>query len=242
MKENYIEAIILAGGKGTRLKTVLDDRPKPMAIIGGKPFIEWLLLLLQQQGVQKVVICTGYMGEKIESYFGDGHEIGIKINYACDPFPLGTGGAVRNALAITTSNHLLILNGDSYFRLDLPYFLNTHHTQNAKATISLGSVENSSRYGSVKINEDGEITTFLEKLAWKQPGLINTGIYIIEREVINQIPEKQTVSLEKEVFPSLIGRGLYGMQSNGFFIDIGTPESFYKAEKILRDEFIYLLK
>ena len=181
-------------------------------------------------------------GKKIESYFGDGHKIGIKIDYACDPFPLGTGGAVRNALSLTTSNHLLVLNGDSYFRLDLPYFLNTHHTQNAKATISLGSVENSSRYGSVKINEDGEIITFLEKSALTQPGLINTGIYIIERDVISQIPERQTVSLEKEVLPSLIGRGLYGMQCTGFFIDIGTPESFYKAEKTLKNEFKYLLK
>jgi D-glycero-alpha-D-manno-heptose 1-phosphate guanylyltransferase len=242
MKKKFIEAIILAGGKGTRLKTVLDDRPKPMAIIGGKPFIEWLLLLLLQQGVRRAVICTGYKRKKLESYFGNGNKIGIEIDYACDPFPLGTGGAVRNALSLTTSNRLLILNGDSYFRLDLPSFLNTHHAQNAKATISLVSVENSCRYGSVKIKKDGEVEGFFEKSSNRKPGLINAGIYILERETIGQIPDGKKVSLEKEVFPGLIGSGLYGEQCSGPFIDIGTPESFSKAEKVLKNEFEYLLK
>jgi len=240
MKENYVEAIILAGGKGTRLKKVLDDRPKPMAIIGGKPFIEWVLLMLRRQGIQRTVICTGHLSETVESYFGDSGDIDMEITFARDPFPLGTGGAIRNALDKINSKRLLILNGDSYFRLDLPSFLKTHLACNARASISLVQVEDVSRYGSVKVNKDGKVLAFLEKSTKKQSGLINAGIYLIERDVVEEIPEGKMVSLEKEVFPDLIGKGLYGVLCDGPFIDIGTPESFNKAEKILKGEFEYL--
>lgn len=239
MTENYIEAIILAGGEGTRLKKVIDDRPKPMAIIGGKPFIEWILLMLRRQGIQRVVICTGYLGETVESYFGDGRNIGMEIAFARDPFPLGTGGAVRNALGKTSSN-LLVLNGDSYLRVNISSLLKTHLARNARVSISLVRVEDSSRYGSVKINKDGKVLAFLEKSPRKQSGLISSGIYLFERNVVEEIPEGEMVSLEKKVFPDLIGKGLYGVLCDGPFIDIGTPESFNKAEKMLKDEFEYL--
>ena len=240
MTENYPEAIILAGGKGTRLKSVLDDRPKPMAIIGGKPFIEWILLMLKRQGIQRTVICTGHLGEIVESYFGDSRNINMEITFARDPFPLGTGGAVRNALGKTRSKHILVLNGDSYLRVNISSFLKTHLALNARASISLVQVEDSSRYGSVKVNKDGKLLAFLEKSQKKQSGLINAGIYLLEREIVEEIPEEKMVSLEKEIFPALIGKGLYGVLSNESFIDIGTPESFNKAEKILKREFEYL--
>ena len=240
MTENYIEAIILAGGKGTRLKSVLDDRPKPMAIIGGKPFIEWILLMLRRQSIQRAVICTGHLGEMIEPHLGNGQNIGMKIAYARDPFPLGTGGAVRNALGKTRSKHILVLNGDSYLRVNISSFLKAHLALNARASITLVQVEDSSRYGSVKVNKDGQVLAFLEKSPRKQSGLINAGIYLLERNVVKEIPEGKTISLEREIFSDLIGKGLYGVLYDGPFIDIGTPESFSKAEKILKSEFEYL--
>ena len=240
MTENHVEAIILAGGKGTRLKNVLDDQPKSMAIIEGKPFIEWILLMLRRQGIQRAVICTGHLSEAVESYFGDGRRINMIITFARDPFPLGTGGAVRNALGKTNSKCLLILNGDSYFRLSLPTFLENHLKLNARASISLVQVKDSSRYGSVKINKDRKILAFLEKSPRIQSGLINAGIYLLERNVVKEIPEVKRISLEREIFPDLVGKGLYGVRCEGPFIDIGTPESFNKAEKILKREFAYL--
>ena len=240
MTENDIEAIILAGGKGTRLKRVLDDCPKPMAIIGGKPFIEWILLMLRRQGIQRVVMCTGHLSETVESYFGDGRSIGMEVAFAGDPFPLGTGGAVRNALGKTRSNHILVLNGDSYLRVNISNFLKTHLACNARASISLVQVEDSRRYGSVKVNKDRKVLAFLEKSPRKQPGLINAGIYLLERNVVKEIPEGKMISLEREIFPDLIGKGLYGVLCSGSFIDIGTPESFHAAVNILKDEFEYL--
>lgn len=240
MTENYIEAIIIAGGEGTRLKSVLDDRPKPMAIIGGKPFIEWILLMLRQQGVQRVVICTGHLSEIVETYFGDGSEIGMEIAFVRDPFPLGTGGAVRNALDETSTKNILVLNGDSYLRTNISSFLKIHLACGAKASISLVRVKDISRYGSVKVNKDGKVKAFLEKSPRKQPGLINAGIYLLERNVVKEIPEGKMISLEKEIFPNLIGKGLHGVLCEGPFIDIGTPESFHAAVNILKDEFKYL--
>ena len=162
------------------------------------------------------------------------------ITFARDPFPLGTGGAVRNALGKTNSKCLLILNGDSYFRLSLPTFLENHLKLKARASISLVQVKDSSRYGSVKINKDRKILAFLEKSPRIQSGLINAGIYLLERNVVKEIPEVKRISLEREIFPDLVGKGLYGVRCEGPFIDIGTPESFNKAEKILKREFAYL--
>jgi len=240
MTGNDIEAIILAGGEGTRLKSVLDDRPKPMAIIGGKPFTEWILLMLRRQGIQRAVICTGHLSEIVESYFCDGRNIGMEITFARDPFPLGTGGAVRNAFGKTRSNHILVLNGDSYLRINISSFLKTHLACNARASISLVQVEDNSRYGSVKVNKDGKVLAFLEKSPRKQSGLINAGIYLLERNVVEEIPEGKMISLEREIFPNLIGKGLYGVPYDGPFIDIGVPESLSEAENILKGEFEYL--
>ena len=235
-----IDAIILVGGKGTRLQDVVSDRPKPMVIVAGRPFVEWLLLMLYDQGIRRAIMCTGHMGEAVEAYFDNGRDLNMEIVYARDPFPLGTGGAVRNALDKTDSKRLLILNGDSYFRLDLPSFLKTHLALNARASISLVQIEDSSRYGSVKINKNGIVLGFLEKSSRRHKGLINAGIYLLEREVVEEIPEGKMISLEREIFPNLIGTGIYGMLYNKLFTDIGTPESFNKAEKILKSEFEYL--
>jgi NDP-sugar pyrophosphorylase family protein len=242
MTENYPEAIILAGGRGTRLRGVLDNRPKPMAIINGKPFLEWILLLLRLQGIHRVVISTGHLGEMVESYFDADKDIGMEVAFVRDPFPLGTAGAIRNALGKIKANRIIVLNGDSYLHFNLPYFLKAHLAINASASIILVPVEDTSRYGSVEVNKDGKVISFLEKSQKKQPGLINAGIYLLERNVAEEIPEGKKISLEKEIFPDLIGKNLYGVICDELFIDIGTPESFNKAGKILKSEFEYLLQ
>jgi len=242
MTENQIETIILAGGKGTRLKNVLDDRPKPMAVINNKPFLEWILLMLSKQGIQRAVISTGHLGKEIESYFANSRDLGVEIEFVRDPFPLGTAGAIRNALDKTNSERVLVLNGDSYLRFKLSNFLNTHLSYNAKVSICLAQIEDSSRYGTVEVDNDGRVLAFLEKPLKKKPGLINSGVYLFERDVIKKIPKGKIISLEIDIFPNLINKGLYGVQCEGTFIDIGTPDSFNKANKLLRREFEYLLQ
>lgn len=236
-----MDVLILAGGKGTRLKGILDDRQKPMAVIGGRPFIEWIILSLKRQGVKEVVICTGYLNETVESYFQEREDIGMKIRFSREDFPLGTAGALRNALDKTSSKHLLVLNGDSYFRLDISSFLKRHVARNAEVSMILTTVKDSSRYGSVSIDTDGEVLAFLEKSKDKRTGLINAGVYIFERKIITKIPEGKMFSLETDFFPNLIGKGLYAVLFEGLFIDIGIPEDFHNAEKFLKNEFTYLL-
>ena len=236
------DAFILVGGKGTRLRGILNDRPKPLALVAGRPFVEWLLVMLYKQGIRRCVMCTGHLGKAVEAYFGNGQKNSMEIVYSRDPFPLGTAGAVRFAIGKTKSERFLVLNGDSYCRLDLPYFLKTHQVLNAKASLNLVRVKDCSRYGSVKINKKGKVLAFSEKSSRKHEGLISTGIYVLERTVVEEIPEGKMVSLEKEVFPSLIGKGLYAVISEGPFIDIGIPESYIKAESILKVEFENLFK
>jgi mannose-1-phosphate guanylyltransferase len=211
-----------------------------MAFIRGKPFIEWIVLMLRLQGVRRVVICTGHLAETLVSYFGNGEGVGMEVKYVRDPFPLGTGGAVRNALGATKSKNVLVLNGDSYLRVNLSKLLKVHLAVDASASVGLVQVEDSGRYGSVKVNRQGEVVSFLEKKEKKQPGLVNAGIYLLHRRVIKEIPEGKNVSLERDVFPNLIGKGLYGVVFDGPFIDIGTPESFNEAEIVLKKEFEYL--
>jgi len=240
MTQQFTEAIILAGGKGTRLKGILDDRQKTMAVVCGKPFIEWILLSLKKQGVKKTVICTGYLSETVESYFGNKRDIGMEIKFSREEFPLGTAGALRKALNKTNSKQLLVLNGDSYFKLDLKGFLKNHIERKAKVSIILTPIKDVSRYGFVKIGEGGEVLAFMEKTDEERTGLVNAGAYIFEREIIEKIPEEKKVSLEIDIFPDLIGKGLYSRLYEGLFVDIGTPESFDKAEEILNGEFKYL--
>jgi D-glycero-alpha-D-manno-heptose 1-phosphate guanylyltransferase len=235
-EDNISEAIILVGGKGTRLKSILTDRPKPMAIVAGKPFVEWIVLLLQRQGIQRIVMCTGHLSEVVEAYFADRHNFGVEITFSKDPFPLGTGGAIRHSLKQTVSEHLLVLNGDSYRYFDCSKLLTLHRKKNARASMCLTQVEDCSRFGSVRIDENNMILEFVEKDQTSARGLVNSGIYLFEREIIERFPKDKKFSLEHELFPQLIGKGLYGFLFSGDFIDIGTPESFVISEDFLKNE------
>lgn len=229
-------AIVLAGGKGTRLRGIVNDRPKPMATVCGRPFLEWLLLALREQGITRAVLATGHMADSIEGYFGDGTAWNMQLAYSRDPSPLGTGGAVRHAAAQAESDHLLVLNGDSYCRVDVRQLVETHSERKASGTLWLVRKRDCNRYGAVQIGDDGLVAAFLEKSLRRGPGLINAGVYLLNREVVETIPLGTATSLEREVFPRLVGSGLYGVVGNGPFLDIGTPEAYARAHEFIAHE------
>jgi NDP-sugar pyrophosphorylase family protein len=231
--EHPLQAAILVGGKGTRLRSVVSDRPKPMAEVAGKPFLEWILIGLRDRDVSRIVLCSGYMPEFIENHFGDGIALDLDISYSVDPYPLGTGGAVRFALGHLSSSRILVLNGDSYCDFDIERLTNTHEKAKAVATIWTTQVEDSSRFGSIDVSENGEVLAFHEKQASHGSGIVNAGVYLVERDMVSEIPEGRAVSLETDVFPELVGRGLYAVRGDSPFLDIGTPESFSMAEDFL---------
>ena len=231
-----LDALILAGGKGARLRSVVSDRPKPMAEVAGRPFVEWLLLALRAQGVRRVIFCTGYMSEMVEAHFRAGRQWDMEVAYSRDPVPLGTAGAVRYALNQVRSDRFLVMNGDSYCRVDISRLEKVHAIRGACATLWLVRAKDCRRYGSVVIGEDGVVRAFREKSPKRQAGLINAGIYLLEREVAETIPEGRSVSLEADLFPRLVGHGLYAVVGEGSFLDIGTPEAYDRASQFFASE------
>ena len=228
-----LEAAILVGGKGTRLKSVVSDRPKPMAEVAGKPFLEWILIGLRDRGVSRIVLCSGYMPDVIEGYFGDGRVLNLELSYSVDPYPLGTGGAVRDSLEHISGSRFLVLNGDSYCDFDIETLMRTHLDSRSAATIWTARVEDAHRFGSMDVAENSSVLAFREKQVSRGPGIVNAGVYLVERDVVTAIPEGRAVSLESEVFPRLVGNGLYAVIGDAPFLDIGTPESFAVAGEFL---------
>jgi D-glycero-alpha-D-manno-heptose 1-phosphate guanylyltransferase len=226
---NTLTALILAGGLGTRLRSVVADRPKVLAKVNGRPFIAFLLDQVAAFGIKHIIFCTGYLGEQIFTEFGESYQ-GIDLEYSHEATPLGTGGALRLALPKFKSDTLLVMNGDSYCLTDINSFWNCHQTKNATATINLTNVADTQRYGHVKINSDNQVISFMEKCSQVGSGLINTGVYLIKRHAIVTIPENLTISLEKNVLPNLIGKGLYAYSSFAKFIDIGIPEDYARGK------------
>jgi len=231
------DVVILCGGLGTRLQSVVVDRPKSLARLRERPFLEWQLLSLQAMGFRNVVLCTGYMGEAIQEYVGNGTFKGLCIQYAKEAEPRGTGGALRGALPFLRTDPVVVLNGDSWCHLDFEQLLHWSRTKQSKATIALTHVPETARYGRVEFNNHEEIVTFEEKGGSSAPGWINAGMYVLAQEVILGIPEQFPVSLERDIFPKWVGSGLYGYPKGREFFDIGTPDSYAQAEVIFPDVF-----
>lgn len=228
----FPDAVILAGGKGTRLQRIVSDRPKPMAEVVGHPFVEWLILSLKAQGLRRMVLCTGYMYEAIETYFRDGKQWDVEIVYSSELSPLGTGGALRQALHQVHTDPLLAMNGDSFCNVDIHALVAAHTARRARASLWLVPAEDCRSGGMVEIDEHGAVRAFHEKPSEKQQGLISAGIYLLERTVVETIPPDKPVSLETDVFPSLIGHGLYAVIGRGPFLDIGTPDAYEAADQL----------
>ncbi|MFQ5628389.1 MAG: nucleotidyltransferase family protein [bacterium] len=227
------QALILAGGLGTRLRSIVNDRPKAMANLGEKPFLEYQIEFLRRFGIEFVVLCVGYLHEQIKEYFGDGKKNGVQIAYAIEQELLGTGGAIKNAKALLNDS-FLALNGDSFLDLDLGEFARFHRAsceenQACLGSLALAEIEEKGSYGAITVDDSNRILSFKEKPTEKNDSkLISAGVYILENQALNFIPPKQTVSLEKETFPALLlsGYSLYGFRSKGFFVDIGTPQGY----------------
>jgi NDP-sugar pyrophosphorylase family protein len=227
-----VHALVLCGGYGTRLRPVLADRPKSMALISGTPFLQLLLDRLKSQGVSDVILGTGYMAEQIKSYFGSGNNLAMRIRYSRENEPLGTGGALKLAEPLI-NNPVLVLNGDSYVEWKLVPMLELFTAKNADIVIVLQAVADVTRYGSVALDHDGRVTEFIEKGIRGGPGLINAGVYLLRKEIVRDLPEGQAISLEREVFPSLLHRQVYGLVCHGLFIDIGIPDDLRQAQTLL---------
>jgi NDP-sugar pyrophosphorylase family protein len=228
----FPSAIVLAGGLGTRLRAAVPDRPKPLAPVAGRPFVTHLLDDLEDAGVREAVLCVSHMADAVKAALGDRYR-SIRLAYSREATPLGTGGAIRQALPQASSGTVLVANGDSLFRTDLRAFWEWHVARGLHASLLLARVEDAGRFGRVAFDNLGRITEFAEKDGVREPGWINAGLYLLDRSRILSIPPGQPISLEKEVFPRWIPLGLHGRTSEGLFMDIGTPESYRQAELAL---------
>ena len=225
-----MQAILLCGGMGTRLRSVVSDRPKPMADICGKPFLQYLLEMLRDKGITEVIFALGYMGEMIEKYFQDGSAFGLKIAYSYEEEPLGTGGAIRNALPKIMEEEVLVLNADTYFPMDYQGLYRFHQENDGDFSLATRAVPDISRYGAVRRDAAGRILAWNEKLEdGGQPlaGEINGGIYVMKKSLIAEIPEGKQ-SLEQDCIPKWISEGkrIFGLPFDGYFMDIGIPKDY----------------
>jgi NDP-sugar pyrophosphorylase family protein len=225
---NSLTAVVLAGGLGTRLRSVVSDRPKVLAEVHGRPFLCYLLDTLVTAGIARVVICTGYRGEMVRQAFGSRYR-SLSLYYSQEETPLGTGGALRASLSCTDAGTILALNGDSLCRTDLAEFAGFHAQHQAAISLLLAQIDDTSRYGRVEVDAEGRVVQFVEKTGRLGPGWINAGIYLIERRVVESIAPNANISLERTVLPNWLARGLYGHRGGRELLDIGTPESYASA-------------
>ncbi|WP_367566835.1 nucleotidyltransferase family protein [Lacrimispora sp.] len=223
-----MQAVLLAGGLGTRLRSVVSDRPKPMALIQDKPFMEYVIMELINHGVTHVIFAVGYKGSMVEEYFKDGSTWGIQVSYAYEEELLGTAGAIKNAGRQVTSERFLVLNADTFYQLDYSRLTALSQERDLDMALVLREVEDVSRYGQAVL-ENGWLTSFDEKTEETRRGTINGGVYLMNRALLEDIPEGK-VSLEHDMIPKwlLEGKKLGGFVNDGYFIDIGVPEDYYR--------------
>ena len=223
--------IILAGGFGTRLQKVVSDVPKPMAQINGEPFLNYQLNYLKYFGIKTIIFSTGYLAEKISDYYKTNFN-GLTISYSHETSPLGTGGGIRLAIDKTTDEEVLVLNGDSFFDLNIEQFYKLHKTANSATSLALRNVSDASRYGTIIKNTENKIISFKEKNGNVNEGIINGGVYILNKNnFIKHTPATKNFSIEKDFFETKINnQTIFGFEFNGYFIDIGIPEDYLKAQ------------
>lgn len=227
------EAIILAGGLGTRLRPVVSDTPKCMARISGKPFLSFLIFFLQKTGIEHFIFSVGYMHEIIENYLKENYpELNYKISL--EEEPLGTGGAIKLACSKASHKNILVCNGDTLYKIDLKTLSEFHEEKNAACTLSLKPMTNFDRYGVVELNDDSSIKSFKEKQFYKS-GLINGGVYVLSVDKFLSEPLPEKFSFEKDYLEKKVGSKnknskLYGLIQEEYFIDIGIPEDYERGQ------------
>lgn len=230
MDINSIKVVILAGGYGTRLRSVVSEVPKPMAPIQGKPFLEYQIDYLKKLGFRNIILCISYLKEQIIDYFKDGSKFGLKIEYRIEEEPLGTGGAIKNVEDLV-GELFFVVNGDTYPLFNILESVKFYHRKKPSGCLGVIMVsvhKNGEDKGTVKLGEDGKIVTFNEKkIDNSGDWFVNAGVYFFDRSIFYQDVWERKCSLEKDIFPRLINKGLiFGMKTNGSFIDMGTLEVY----------------
>ena len=238
--ENVPVALILAGGLGKRLRSAYAAGPKALAPVGTRPFLDYLLFWLRTQGVKDVILCVGYKRSQIQRHVGSGRKWGLRIRYSIETKLLGTGGAVKKAGRMVRGDRLFVINGDTFLDVNLSKMSAFHRNQKAWATLAVAKVADASRFGTLRLDSRGRITSFLEKNpsdadnSASSPLRINGGVYLFEKKILSRISPRRPVSLEKELFPNLSPKKtLVGFKTDGFFLDIGVPDDFRRAQSEL---------
>ena len=228
---NNIDVLILCGGLGTRLRSEIGQTQKVMAQVDGRPFLDFNIELLRGQGVERIILGTGFNSSQVEEYYRKKDK---SLIFSSEQLPLGTGGAVKNAQTLIKSNPFFVLNGDSFCQVDLKSVLDFHQKTKALATVVLSKVTDSRDYGRVVIDKEGKILNFKEKQESAE-GYVNAGIYCLDQKVFTLMPKEAKFSLERDCFPKWIGQKFYGFLVDQKFYDIGTPERYGKVKEGLRD-------
>jgi mannose-1-phosphate guanylyltransferase len=225
-----MQALILAGGEGTRLRPLTSTVPKPVVPLVDRPFIAFMVEWLRGHGIDDVVMSCGFLAAGVRNVMGDGSAYGVRLRYVEEPAPLGTAGAIKFAEELL-ADRFFVLNGDVLTDIDLTAQLGQHEASDAIATIALVPVEDPTNYGLVRLEDDRSVREFLEKPSPDEidTNLINAGAYVLEREVLDRIPAGRNVSIEREIFPDLIGHGMWGFPAGGYWLDIGTPQRYLQA-------------
>jgi mannose-1-phosphate guanylyltransferase len=226
-----VQALILAGGEGTRLRPLTSSVPKPVVPLAGRPFISYMLQWLRRHGVDDAILSCGFMADGVREVLGDGAGVGVRLHYVQEPEPLGTGGALKFAEELL-DDRFLMLNGDVLTDIDLTAQLRQHEETGARATLALIAVDDPSAYGLVRRRSDRSVSGFLEKPNAEEidTNLVNAGAYVLERSVLDVMaPAGTRISIERDVFPRLVGDGLFGYEASGYWLDIGTPQRYLQA-------------
>jgi len=231
--------VILAGGLGTRLRPAVADRPKVLASVHDRPFLTFLLDQIGGYGIGRVTLLTGYKADQVQHAMGDVYR-DIRISYSTETAPMGTGGALRNVRPHVCTSSVLMMNGDSYCGSSLAEFARFHARRRADISMVVAEAPDCSRFGKVRLNEDGDIIRFDEKQANAGAGWINAGIYLLSTKLIDEIPTDRPVSFEREMIPHWMasGRRVAGYCCDGVFLDIGTPESYAQAEEFFAEQML----
>ena len=220
--------VILAGGLGTRLRQVVSDKPKVLAEVNGRPFLDYVLDQIDRAGIRSAILCIGYLGNQIIERYGNRYK-NVQLVYSSEDVQLGTGGAVANAVPFIDSDYVIVMNGDSYCAFDMNELMCFHINKNSNITMLVKHVADSARYGLVNISKDKSITCFIEKNGLPIPGQINAGVYVMNSSVVKAIPKNVNISLERDILPLYVNNRLFAYQSEEDFIDIGIPSDYEKA-------------
>lgn len=227
-----ITAVLLVGGMGTRLRSVVPSAPKPLASMGDVSFLELLVRQIRTQGIRRLIMCSGYLADQIEAKFGDGRAWDVTIEYSREQQPLGTAGAINQVRPLLRDAvDFVVMNGDSFLDADFGKLVDFRRLHKSLVSLAIVQVENAGRYGTVSVGPDMRVIGFNEKTGISAAGLINAGIYVFDRTIFDYISDGPS-SLERDVFPRILERGIYALQQEGLFIDIGTPEDYARARTL----------